>query len=442
MNPLASFFSSLYAVLKNFSLVSRLSSPVISLSSLVFLAACSDFFHPVESTPEPTEYSYNYWLLTRTYLYEDELPLLDEEGDSVNELYNKLSDPFTRYVPPAKSEQTRNHLNTSIIPGDVGMEYAAYYNMEYPILIYRVYKNGPAGRAGVPRFGNILSVNGVELKGENAFNTYDSLLTYNTEISMVVASNSDTTLYKMTKEDIYAPTVFIDTLNNIPFITITGFKLNTADQKNGTLGELRAYLEETRGTTQPRILDLRGNPGGHVSQCIAMADLFIEKGVISTRSWRSIAPDGNPIYKKVTETAKEGDAGEGGKFIALVNKGSASCAEIFAAAIQEGANIPIVGDTTYGKGIGQSSWNTMAGGLAIITNLDFLTPKNNSYHKTGIIPDYPCEPATIQCGLEALEHFYGKKSNKARVLEPVTLRRSLDMGGAILQGDSIFYLKN
>ena len=57
---------------------------------LLFLTACSDFFHPVESTPEPTEYSYNYWLLQRTYLYEDELPQLDENGDSVQELYSKL----------------------------------------------------------------------------------------------------------------------------------------------------------------------------------------------------------------------------------------------------------------------------------------------------------------------------------------------------------------
>ena len=53
----------------------RRSNPffLFSLSIIHFLVACSDFFEPVESTPEPTEYSYNYGLLQRTYLFEDEL---------------------------------------------------------------------------------------------------------------------------------------------------------------------------------------------------------------------------------------------------------------------------------------------------------------------------------------------------------------------------------
>ena len=141
---------------------------LISIASLAFLAGCSDFFHPVDSTPAPTEYTYNYWLLQRTYLFEDELPLLDEQGDSVSELYNKLSDPFTRYVPPAKSEDTKTHINTSIVPGDVGMEYIAFPQSEHPLVIYRVYTESPAGRAGIPRYGNILNVNSVEIVGERA----------------------------------------------------------------------------------------------------------------------------------------------------------------------------------------------------------------------------------------------------------------------------------
>ena len=113
----------------------------------LFLAGCSDFLEPVKSTPEPTEYSYNYWLLQRTYLYEDELPQLDENGDSVSELYSKLSDRFTRYVPPSKSEETSIHINTSIVPGDVGMEYNVFPETEHPLTISRVYAESPAGRA-------------------------------------------------------------------------------------------------------------------------------------------------------------------------------------------------------------------------------------------------------------------------------------------------------
>ena len=446
MNLLRKFSFPLFCISKRLSLVfslliednstKALKRLVPFISSLVFLTACSDFFEPVESTPEPTEYSYNYWLLKQTYLFEDELPQLDENGDSVQELYNKLSDPFTRYIPPSKSEATITHINTSIVPGDVGMEYEKFPQKEYPLVIYRVYPEGPAGRAGIKRYGNIMNANGVDIVGENAFEVYDSILTYSKDISLTVAYTSDTISYNLTKEDVYAPTIFLDTLNGIPIITITSFKLNTADQKNGSFGELKTYLDSTQNTTEPRLINLRNNPGGHVSHCIAMADLFIKEGILSTRTSRDLSVEGKTIYRKNSQKAKAGDSGEKGKFVLLVNKGSASCSEIFAAALQEAANIPVAGETTYGKGIGQSTWKTMDGGLAIITNWEFLTPKGNSYHKKGIVPDFPCESATLSCGIKAIQNYYGtapllKSRSGIFDKEPSVLRRYKFEGGSI-----------
>ena len=446
MNLLRKFSFPLFCISQRLSLVfslliednstKALKRLVPFISSLVFLTACSDFFEPVESTPEPTEYSYNYWLLKQTYLFEDELPQLDENGDSVQELYNKLSDPFTRYIPPSKSEATITHINTSIVPGDVGMEYEKFPQKEYPLVIYRVYPEGPAGRAGIKRYGNIMNANGVDIVGENAFEVYDSILTYSKDISLTVAYTSDTISYNLTKEDVYAPTIFLDTLNGIPIITITSFKLNTADQKNGSFGELKTYLDSTQNTTEPRLINLRNNPGGHVSHCIAMADLFIKEGILSTRTSRDLSVEGKTIYRKNSQKAKAGDSGEKGKFVLLVNKGSASCSEIFAAALQEAANIPVAGETTYGKGIGQSTWKTMDGGLAIITNWEFLTPKGNSYHKKGVVPDFPCESATLSCGIKAIQNYYGtapllKSRPGIFDQEPSVLRRYKFEGGSI-----------
>lgn len=405
----------------------------------IFLVACSNFFEPVDSTPTPTEYTYNYWLLQRLYLYEDELPLLDEQGDSVTELYKKLSDPYTRYIPPAKSESAITSLNTSLVAGDVGMEYVQF-EMDHPLIISRVYAQSPAGRAGIPRYGNILTANGVEITGKRAKAIYDSVLAYSKDITLEIAHQSDTTEYTLTKEDVYAPTVFIDTLSGIEVITITGFKLNTVDKKEGTYGELKSYLDSTRNSDKPRLIDLRNNPGGHVVYCTSMADLFIEKGPVSTRTSRGASGDGKPTYTTQTIFAKPGDAGENKDFVVLVNKNSASCAEIFTAAISEGAQIKVAGDTTYGKGIGQSTWKTMNGGLAIITNLEFLTPKGNSYHKKGIVPDYVCEPATITCGLDAIQKFYGKSATKTALPSYFTDNTALRTqnifdGGAILEGE-------
>ncbi|MCF0214871.1 MAG: peptidase S41 [Fibrobacteraceae bacterium] len=406
------------------------------------LVAC-DLMEPVESTPEPSEYSYNYWLLQKTYLFEDELSNLPSKGDSVATLYKSLEDPYTRYIVPSKSEATQISINTSIIPGDVGMEYATKPSEKYPLFVYRVYEKSPAGRAGIPRYAQIIRVNGVEISGPNAYPTYDSILTYSRQIRLEYVFENDTSASNLEKETIYAPTIFLDTMDNVIFVSITEFKLTTVDQTYGSLGELKTYLDSTQTYSGVRVLDLRNNPGGHVSQCTAMADLFIQSGIISTRSYRAIDSKGSSYHGKYNYTAKSGDAGEKGKFILFVNRGTASCGEIFTAAVHEGAQIPVMGKTTYGKGIGQTTWKTKVGGLAIITNMDFLTPKGTSYHKKGIVPDYPCEgDANIQCALDIVgSNFKTSSLKKEAPLEewvknnpsfkPIT-KKSPSLGGAIL----------
>ena len=181
------------------------------LSILFFLAACSNSVSPVKNTPE-TEYSYNYWLLQGVYLYEDELSNLPEEGDSVQVLYDVLKDPYTTYTPPSKSDGFAQQIETSIVKGDIGLRYFNLIGQDHPLFITRVYSKGPAGRANVPKYGNIISVNDVEITGENAKITYDSILQANNDINLRVAYNGEVYLYELKKETFYAPTVFVDTL--------------------------------------------------------------------------------------------------------------------------------------------------------------------------------------------------------------------------------------
>lgn len=433
---------------------------VSSLSSLVFLlilTACSDFISPVKSTPEPTEYSFNYWLLQRQYFFEEELPNLPEDGDSVQILYNTLTDVYTTYTPPSKSEIVGQQIRTSIvIGGDIGLRYYNFVDQKHPIYIYRVYPKGPAGRANVPRYGNIISVNDVELIGEKAKATYDSILSVNKKIDLRIAYKGDTTLYKLEKETIYAPTIFVDTLfedtakgyPGIVFIDIEIFKDTTEDRKKGSYGELKAYLDSTASDKRVRVLDLRNNPGGSVRQCLNMADLFVKEGTLSTNKWRSM--DGNGVTKKSTTTftAKAGDPGEQGKFIILANGGSASCAEIFIAAVTETTDIPFVGLKTYGKGIGQTSFYTYAGGLAKITDREFYTPKGNSYHLKGIIPKYDCVGTVFEnCAAQVANKLYGVKiptqdESLAKHASDFTENTILNLeGGAIEWGNSDYYFR-
>lgn len=432
----------------------------LALTAAIFFVAfllfgCSDFFHPVESTPTPSEYQYNYWLLKKTYLYESELDTIDADGDKVEGLYKALSDPYTRYVPPSKSEQASISMNTSIVQGDVGMEYfldtstaTLSTNGNHPLFIYRVYEKSPAAEAGLPRYGNIIEVNGVDLalsptdpSGYSVYATYDSILTYNKEIAYTIIFAQDTIRDTLVKTDVYAPTIFLDTVSGITVISITGFKQTTVNRTEGTYGEMKAYLDSTKDETNVRVLNLMNNPGGHVNHCIPMADLFISSGPISTRTWRAFDGAGTSSRHSKTVYAKAGDSGENNNFVLLVNGNSASCAEIFAAAVSEGADIPVIGTTTYGKGIGQTTWTTVDNGMAIITNLEFLTPKGNSYHKKGVVPDYACEgKATIACGVGGAKYLYGEatalKKSTSKQSEYVTLKRGGNsFGGAFIEGN-------
>lgn len=434
----------------------RLSSIVFCLSSIILLTACSDFITPVKSTPEPTEYSFNYWLLQRVYLYEDELPKLSEDGDSIKQLYNALEDPYTNYFPPAKSNDVRTQLSTSkIIGGDVGMRYYIYGQLEHPIIITRVYPQSPAGRAGVPRYGNIISANKIELTGSNAWATYDSILNYSKKISLLVAYKGDTTQFDLKKDVVYAPTVFIDTLYDdsakgypgIVFITIEGFKDTTLDP-TGSYGELRRYLESSKEDKRVRVIDLRNNPGGIVRQCSAMADLFVSKGTLYTMHSRSLTADGKSktSYKKTV--AKAGDPGEKGKYIILGNQNSASCSEIFIAAVTELTEIPFIGTRTYGKGVGQTPFDTYAGGIAKITNFEFSSPKGVRYNGVGIYPKYNCENILAEsCAAQVAHKLYGVKIPKqenvlAKRVSEVTRNTAIGLeGGAIVWADKDSYLQ-
>jgi len=426
---------------------------LISAASLALFAACSDFFTPVESTPTPTEYEFNYWLLQRTYLYEEELAALPPEGDSVKALYGMLEDHYTRYTEPAKSAAVIESRNSSVISGDIGIEFLLDVSFEYPLFVRHVYPESPADRADVPKHGHILKINGVDLVGEDAYVIYRSVFDTSKTISLEIAYDSETRTYDMDRETIFSPTVFVDTISGYTVVNIREFKPNTIDKEKGTFGELQRYLDSTTNDNTVRILDLRNNPGGHVDQCIRMADLFVKEGTLSSRNWYTFAADGKRTKHSTSVMATAGDPGEKTKFVMLANAASASCAEIFVAAVHELADIPLVGTKTYGKGIGQAAWKTPVGGLATITTLEFFTPKGNSYHKIGVIPDYDCEDgATIQCAIEASERHFGKNLQKAQgteftqgpppVGEPVTIvtrNNAIEPAGGAFVDNNVFW---
>ena len=130
------------------------------------------------------------------------------------------------------------------------------------------------------------------------------------------------------------------------------------------------------------ILDLRNNPGGNMDCFINLMDNIIpKKDVPYAMTWQS-----KPISVKIYKS--EGYGWEFNKFIILVNNNTASAAEIMAGSLQDLGYAVVVGEQTFGKGMGQRHIETADGDEAIITALDIKRPTSGSYDGIGIVPDY------------------------------------------------------
>jgi len=130
------------------------------------------------------------------------------------------------------------------------------------------------------------------------------------------------------------------------------------------------------------ILDLRGNPGGLLTQSVEVSSVFLDGGeVVSTRGRR--ANDVN-VYN-----AQKGQMAKNVPLIVLVDGASASASEIVAGALQDKGRALIIGMTTFGKGSVQDVIPLRGGrdGALKITTQRYYTPNGRSIQASGITPD-------------------------------------------------------
>tara|TARA_B100000029_G_scaffold511174_1_gene604464 strand:- start:6507 stop:7838 length:1332 start_codon:yes stop_codon:yes gene_type:complete len=128
------------------------------------------------------------------------------------------------------------------------------------------------------------------------------------------------------------------------------------------------------------ILDLRNNPGGIFDSAIAVSDLFLKEGVIVTTRGRA---SGTELSYRATEN----NVLDGVPIVVMVNRGSASASEIFAAALQDHKRALIFGERTFGKGSVQTILPMDNGAALKLTTARYYSPNNSSIQASGILPD-------------------------------------------------------
>jgi carboxyl-terminal processing protease len=151
-----------------------------------------------------------------------------------------------------------------------------------------------------------------------------------------------------------------------------------------TAGELRHAIirlkRDNNGILNGLILDLRNNPGGVLEAGVAIAEDFLDGGVIVTA-------DGRTPESRFRMDAVSGDLLHGAPLVLLVNGGSASASEIVAGALKDHGRALLVGHRTYGKGSVQTVMPLSHGGALKLTTSRYFTPSGASIQGKGLVPD-------------------------------------------------------
>jgi len=171
------------------------------------------------------------------------------------------------------------------------------------------------------------------------------------------------------------------------YVRISGFSETTADDVAHALARLK---RDNPHGLKGLVLDLRNNPGGVLEASVAVADAFLDHGLI-------VSADGRTADSRFRMDATPGDLIGGAPMVVLVNGGSASAAEILAGALKDHGRAELIGHKTYGKGSVQTVMPLSHGGALKLTTSLYFTPSGASIHEKGILPDVivdgPEEPA-------------------------------------------------
>jgi carboxyl-terminal processing protease len=165
------------------------------------------------------------------------------------------------------------------------------------------------------------------------------------------------------------------------YIRIAQFSETTGEELNAALKALRT---KNNAPLKGLVLDLRNNPGGVLEAAVAVADAFLDSGVI-------VSAKGRTAESKFEMSATPGDELNGAPIVVLVNGGSASAAEIVAGALKDHHRATLMGRTTFGKGSVQTVMPLGRDRAIKLTTSLYYTPSGVSINHRGIAPDIEFE---------------------------------------------------
>ena len=306
--------------------------------------------------------------------YVDDIDQADVMDSAINGVLQSL-DPYSAYMSPElfKSMQTESKGEFGGLGIEIGME-AGVVKVIAPIA------DTPAEKAGIKAGDYIVRINNEQVQGKTLMEAVKLMrgpVGSSIELTIRRKGEKKSLNFKIERQIIEVKSVeskILGNQKNIGYIKLKSFNENSDKQ---FIQKIKSYEKQK---LIGYIIDLRNNPGGLLSQAIAITDFFLDKGeIVSTKG------------RKVSETrkffARTGDGIKGKPIIVLINNGSASASEIFAGALKDHKRAIILGESSYGKGSVQSIIPLKNGGGIRLTISKYYLPSGKSISEVGVSPD-------------------------------------------------------
>lgn len=302
---------------------------------------------------------------------------------------DSLDDPYTNYL----GKEDANSFTQSLSDSFEGIGATLSMIEEWPVVVQAPVKGSPAEKAGVKVDDKILEVDGEKTQGKT-LNEVVALIRgeKGTAVTLVLQRGDTTFDVTITRDKIAVASIKseLDEKNaTIGRIEIVSFSESTAKELKETIEKLR------KEGALSFVIDVRQNPGGYLDQVEIMSSMFLKDGQTIVQ----FATGDEVIDKTVASKNLDDGFKVTEPTVVLVDSGSASAAEIFAAALKESANIPIIGTTTYGKGTVQNVSEFGDQSELKMTVQKWLTPNGEWLNETGLkptttvdLPDYAYLP--------------------------------------------------
>ena len=232
------------------------------------------------------------------------------------------------------------------------------------VYVVTPYEDTPSFRAGIHPGDQIDAVDGKSTDGWTSDQVAKALKGpkgTQVQVSVIRYGQPKPLVFNLVRDEIPHPSVDLkyEIRPGIGYIHLTQFQETTGEEMEDAINGF--------GNLKGLLVDLRENPGGLLSQAVDVCDRLLTKGQV-------IVSQRGRAYSDQNYIATHGNSGKTFPIVVLVNRDTASAAEIVSGALQDHDRALIVGETTFGKGLVQTVYNLSENSGLALTTYHYFTP--------------------------------------------------------------------